>query len=1061
MSQSGGTCGLAIDSRRTVVVPDVLADPRFAEYHELSHRSGVRASWTVPVMGGNGEVIAVMTQLYHHVHQPPEDEIGRVEDLRNLVSLAIEKIKDSEDLLESNMRFRSVAAATNDAVWDLDIERQTVWWSAGFTRLFGVGTEGGGPSLAEWKERIHPEDRERVWNSLHPDELAGIRFWTANYRFSRDDSSYACVLDQAEIIRSPSGVILRIIGGMRDITPQVDARKELTILNRALEMLRRSNRVLIRATDEAQLLEDVCKVATEVGGYRMAWVGFADPGEAREIIPVAHAGDEDGYLTAIRLSYDPEDRTGNGPGGRTIRSGAPVICEDIAAVDSRYFWKVEALERDYRSLVCLPLNEDGCCFGFLSLLSGEPNAIGDGEKNLLSEMADNLSYGIIAIRNRIREEVTRDALTKMAKTVSGAGDASFYDMLTENMTESLGCHAAVIGRINDATHEVQTISFRTDGKLQPKMSYSLEGTPCARVSAEEFCMFTENVAEMFPEDHALANMGIEAYAGIALFNKQNQREAILSVLFKNRIADPTLVKSILWIFAERADTEMERERAEAQVIEQASLLNKARDAIFTLGLDHRILYWNKSAARLYGIARAEAMGSSARSTLHTDAAGYDSAYARTLKSGEWIGELRQIDAAGKPLIVESRWNLVRDSEGDPAYILSINTDVTSHKRLEQQFFRAQRLESIGTLAGGIAHDLNNVLTPITMSIELLRSSVTDERGGELLDAIALSSRRGAEMVGRILSFARGLEGHRLNISGAELFDGLSAIIRETFPKNITITRKLAPDLWPVVGNATQLHQVLLNLCVNARDAMPEGGTLAISARNVILSKDDAAGDLAATPGSYVRFGVSDSGHGIPPEIAGKIYDPFFTTKEIGKGTGLGLSTTLNIVKSHSGFIRFSSSAENGTDFGVFIPAFEDPILDEEFGVSTDLPRGNGELIMVIDDEIKILELFTEILENFGYSALACSSGHNAIELFKSRHNAIAVVITDMMMPDLDGRKTIEALVAIDPKVRIIAVSGVGSQQRIAELAATGSAAFLNKPLSARSLLIAVHEKLDK
>ncbi len=851
-----------------------------------------------------------------------------------------------------------------------------------------------------------------------------------------------------------------MIGGMSDVTSRREAEQELKTLNRALEMLGSCNRKLIRATDELQLLEDICTIATEVGGYRMAWVGFAGAGEDKPIIPVAMKGDDSGYTDALNLSYSESALSGNGPGGRTIRSGKPVICGDILEEDHGFLWKEEALRRGFRSLLCLPLKNGEDCFGFISLLSENVNAIGSDEADLLRELADNVAFGISALRSGNRRKAMQDAIVKVAQAVSHSTGSQFYQLLARNMVDALGASAGIIGRIDPATDSVTTLAYVLDGSLQENLTYPLKGTPCEKVNTKDVCLFQGNLQGHFPDDHHLVELGIESYAGIALHDAEGNTVGILSVLFRSPLEDPALVRSILRIFAERAASEMARQEADARIFDQASLLDKARDAILTFGLDHHITYWNKSAGRLYGFAGG-LDGKSAFDLLDGHTAGYEQAFSNVMESGEWMGELHQIDSSGKNLVVESRWNLVRDGAGDPVSILTINTDITELKNLERQFLRAQRLESIGTLAGGLAHDLNNVLAPITMSIELLRKSVSDERGLEILDTIDGSSRRGADMISQILSFTRGAEGRRVPVSGREIVDSLSGIIRDTFPKSVRIETTVAPDLWQVLGDSTQINQILLNLCVNARDAMPEGGALFVSATNENVGGRYAAANLDANTGPHVRIEVEDTGSGIHPDIIDRIYDPFFTTKDVGKGTGLGLSTTLAIVKSHGGFIRSYSEPGKGTRISVHLPAVPASSPDSRTSAESPLPEGNGETILVIDDEPAIVDMTRRILRDFNYRPLVADSGIRAIEIFRERHQDVSAVVTDMMMPEMTGSDTIQALVGIDPSVKIIAVSGIRANGAIASSLGGAVRSFLQKPFTAETLLRALDSVLHE
>ncbi|MGE5445537.1 MAG: two-component system sensor histidine kinase NtrB, partial [Ignavibacteriales bacterium] len=340
----------------------------------------------------------------------------------------------------------------------------------------------------------------------------------------------------------------------------------------------------------------------------------------------------------------------------------------------------------------------------------------------------------------------------------------------------------------------------------------------------------------------------------------------------------------------------EHKQPEEKIHEQAELLNKVQDAILVRDFDDRILFCNEGALRLYGLCGLvnepeELIGKTAGEVLYKqDSSQLEEAKRITLEKGEWNGELFQITRDGKELIVESRWSLIRDNKGKPKSILAINTDVTNKKRLEPQLLRAQRIESIGTLAGGIAHDLNNMLHPIIMSLQWLQQRFTDEQSQRVLNALEASAQRGADLVKQVLSFARGLDGEHIPIRAKRLISEIEKILQQTFPKSIEISTDISEDLWVISGDPTQLHQVLMNLCVNARDAMPSSGRLSISAKNIIIDENYARMNIDAKVGPYIIITVSDTGVGIPPKVMDRIFEPFFTTKESGKGTGLGLST---------------------------------------------------------------------------------------------------------------------------------------------------------------------------
>ena len=498
-----------------------------------------------------------------------------------------------------------------------------------------------------------------------------------------------------------------------------------------------------------------------------------------------------------------------------------------------------------------------------------------------------------------------------------------------------------------------------------------------------------------------------------------------------------------------------------RLAEQASLLDKAQDAIIVRDLGHRITYWNKSAERLYGWSSGEVLGTVARE-LQPDPVVFDEAMRRVVEHGDWMGELAQVGKDGRRLTVESRWTLVKNDAGGAGAVLVINTDITERTKLEQQFLRAQRLESIGTLAGGIAHDLNNVLTPIMMSIGMLTERESDPERLDILHTLETSARRGADMVQQVLSFARGVEGRREQVEIGDVLHDVERIVNDTFLKNIDVRTSIPADLWTVSGDPIQLHQVLLNLCVNARDAMPNGGRLSLSAANVTLDEAFAVGNIDAKAGPYVMLQVQDSGTGIPRDTIDRIFEPFFTTKDVSKGTGLGLSTSLAIVKSHGGFIRVESDPGAGTAFSVYLPAQPVARPDASPATEVELPRGNGELILVVDDEPSVRTIARRMLEAFGYRVALAPDGAQAAAIYADRKHEIAAVITDMMMPVMDGPATIRALKGIRADVRIIAVSGLHGRGTDPHEGASASVRhFLPKPYTAATLLAALREILSE
>ncbi len=421
---------------------------------------------------------------------------------------------------------------------------------------------------------------------------------------------------------------------------------------------------------------------------------------------------------------------------------------------------------------------------------------------------------------------------------------------------------------------------------------------------------------------------------------------------------------------------------------------------------------------------------------------------------------RLIRPDGQERIVQEEAEIFfEEAGGKPVKIVGTAHDITERKSLEQQFLRAQRMESLGTLAGGIAHDLNNVLAPIMMSIDLLKLKERDSMQMNILSTIETSVKRGADLVKQVLYFARGVAGEQLAVQVGHQLHEIEKIAQDTFPKNIRLISAIPADLWTILGDVTQLDQVLLNLCVNARDAMPHGGTLTLTASNMMLDEHYVGMNPEARPGPHVLIQVEDTGTGIPPAVLDRIFEPFFTTKELGKGTGLGLSTTLGIVKNHGGFIRVYSEAGMGSKFCVYLPAQTIPETVNEVPAPVELPRGHGELILVVDDEAAVRQITRHTLEAFGYRVLLAADGTEAVALFAARMQEVAAVLTDMMMPVMDGPMTIMVLKRMQPQVRILAASGLGANGMVDRATSSGVRHFLPKPYTAEVMLQALQKAL--
>lgn len=947
--------------------------------------------------------------------------------------------RQTEDLLQSTQkRLQHLLKTSPVVIYSCQTagDYAATFISENVTTIFGYPSQAFLSEPAFWLEHIHPDDDARVAQAIA--FLLEQGHYVYEYRFLHQDGTYRWTRDEMKLLRDDAGSPAEIVGSWQDIT---DCKQAEDALRQSEERFR----LLV------ENVKDYAIFMLDRDGRIASWNGGAQAikGYSAEEIIGQH----------FSCFYPPE----------TIAQGKPERSLEIATTTGRFE------EEGWR------MRRDGSPFW--------ANVV------------------ITAVRDQAGEvcgfsKVTRD-ITERKQTEEKLWQQARREQLVAEMAQRIRQSLDLEAILSTTVSEVQQL-LQADRVL----TYSIQPNGTGRVTAEAIapgCFGILNQAlpeEIFPQEcHELYRQG--RTRAVTDIEQDEMAACLVETLqqlgVKSKLVVPILHQDKLWglLIAHQCsqarewqpwETELlqrlatqvaiaiqqsqlyqqaqleiaERKWAEEKIREQAALLDVTRDAVLVRDLAHSILLWNKGAERLYGWSKEEASGQDANALLHRKGqAGDLTMYETTLAQGEWQGELKQVTRTGQELVVESRWTLVYDLAGAPKAILMVNTDITQKKLLERQFLRAQRMESIGTLAGGIAHDLNNILTPILMSVQLLKLQLPNDPNKHRLDILESSARRGSDIIRQVLSFARGMEGESTILQIRHLTTDIKQIIRETFPKSIQIYTDVPNDLWAVKGDATHLHQVLMNLCVNARDAMPQGGSLTIAAENCMVDETNPleVSYMSVKPGPYIAVTVADTGIGIPPEILDRIFEPFFTTKAVGQGTGLGLATVMGIIKSHGGAMTVSSQVGQGTEFKLFLPAVEDSV--NLIQAAPYLPFGRGEWILVVDDEAPIREIAKNVLKAYNYQVLVAEDGVDAIALYAQYKEDIRLVLVDMMMPLMNGNSTIRALRKLNPAVKIVASSGVLEGSAGLESLNTEVQGFLPKPYTTQELLVALDQALPK
>jgi PAS domain S-box-containing protein len=932
-----------------------------------------------------------------------------------------ERQQADTSLRESRERLQLALEAGGMFAWELDLGTGRVALSENAGKLLGLESEAFGGSFEDLLAIVHPADRAALKQSLESAQQQDRPF-EQEIRTRSADGGLCWNLVRGRVYRDPQDQPVRLAGVGVDITARKQAEGDVLFLTQLSERIRRDGRA-------ETVTHEITRALGEHLQVQRCFFTENDLTHDRFIVHQDYCDSVPAMAGVYTFSAF------NSFWGEIASAGQTLVLRD-AASDPRTAGYESYRQFGIEAFIYVPLLREERLVAGLSATTTAPRDWQAREIALLETVAEFTWQWLERLRSEAERKQAQAALLTNEARMAGIIDSAMDAIISV-----------------DERHRI--VLFNT--AAEKMFAYSTEemiGEPLSRLIPESFRAAHDEHIRRFGETGVTARvMGVlTAVSGLRRDGDVFPIEASISQI---EAGGEKLFTVIM------RDITARRLAAE-QLNEQAALLNHAREAIAAVDTTGHILFWNRGAERLYGWKTEDVMGRNIDAQVfHENLAQRDEARRVLFEKGEWTGELHQFTKDGREITVESHCTLVRDPDGRHKSTLIINTDITEKKKLEQQFLRAQRMESLGTLAGGIAHDLNNVLSPITMGVQMLQMKHSDEFSRKMLGVMAANAERGAAMIKQILSFVRGAGGERIPLQPQHLVKEVVKMMRETFPKEIEIKQQLGENLCPVEGDPTELHQVLMNLCVNARDAMPRGGVLSIRIENQAIDELSARMWPQARAGNYVAITVADTGDGISAEHLDRIFEPFFTTKEQGKGTGLGLATVHGIVKAHGGFIDVYSEVGRGTQFNIYLPAQAGLRPAEAEAAPRDTPVGDGELILVVDDEASIREMTRSALEAFGYRVLAAGDGAEAVNLYAQHSDEVQLVLTDMMMPVMDGLAMIRALQRINPRVAVIGSSGLAESGKADEARQLGVERILSKPYNAETLLKTVAQAIRK
>jgi len=677
---------------------------------------------------------------------------------------------------------------------------------------------------------------------------------------------------------------------------------------------------------------------------------------------------------------------------------------------------------------------------------------------------------LIAIEGIARDVTERKkaelVLQDLAQSVSGATGEQLLSSLVQHLTQTLNMDYAFVGEvIRENPQKIRTVAVCARGMIVKNFEYAQVNTPCAGVVGKKLCVYKEGVRRLFPHDTLAAEMGVECYIGIPLFDSSGEPLGLLVAMDTKPMQDTITAESMLKIFAVRAVSELQRSRSEEEMArisyERDAILSSTKEAMFAIDNQRRILYCNQAATKMFGYSQEELTGKTTEilypsKEMYLD---FGKILPEIREKGYLTKEFQLRRADGELFTAECTVSHLRINEQEIGRV-SVVRDVSERKRLEEELRQSQKIEAIGRLAGGVAHDFNNILMAISGYSELLLMKLESFGSARQdVEQILRSVDQAASLTRQLLAFSRKQILELQVLDMGRVVAGLDLMLHRLIPENIEVFIKSAPETGRIKADRGQIEQVILNLAVNARDAMPNGGKLHIEVSSLDLHVPDPQVHQGTPPGRYVLLTVSDTGHGMDDATKSHIFEPFFTTKELGKGTGLGLATVYGIVKQSDGYIWVSSEPGKGSTFAIYLPGIDEPPGPVTISASTRQLSGT-ETILLVDDNDSLRTTFTALLEVHGYKVLPAANGIEALDVFRNHAGQIHLLITDVVMPKMSGYELAESLRQQTTGIKVLYMTGYTENAIQYQGVLAENVALIQKPFSKEILLQKIREVLD-